>query len=223
MSAAILLTFDLPPALSVLVCRPLSADDAVVHGHGLARRKAVDAPRADVPADAPAIEEAPALAATLVQTHTDERVLLDATGPSSSRFDALLADRITGSSRAIDPRLLDLLRSVVASFHVDRSREAPRIEIVSGFRSPKLNEMFRKKGHHVASHSQHSLGHAVEFRIVLPENAAIEKLTDRGVDPRDIEKRIRALGWPGGTGIYLSKDDWFIHADVGPNRRWQGQ
>jgi uncharacterized protein YcbK (DUF882 family) len=216
----LLLTFGLlPAALSALVCRPLAADDAVVHGHGLARRKAADSP---LPVDAAAVET-PALAATLVQTHTDERVLLDATGPSNARFDALLADRITGSSCVVDPRLLDLLRSLLASFHIDGTREAPRIEIVSGFRSPKLNEMLRKKGHHVASHSQHSLGHAVDFRVVLPENTAFEKLTDRGVDPRDLEIRIRKLGWQGGTGIYLSKDDWFIHADVGPNRRWLGQ
>ena len=211
------LTFGLlPAALSALVSRPLAADDAVVHGHGLARRKAALS-------EAAATVERPALAATLVQTHTEERVLLDAQGPSNARFDALLADRITGSSCAVDPRLLDLLRSLLASFHIEGTREAPRIEIVSGFRSPKLNEILRKKGHHVASHSQHSLGYAVDFRIVLPENTAFEKLTERGVDPRELELRIRKLGWQGGTGIYLSKDDWFIHADVGPNRRWLGQ
>ena len=214
----LLLTFGLlPAALSTLVCRPLAADDAVVHGHGLARRKAADA-LADT-----AAAEPPAIAATLVQTHTDERVILDADGPTAARFDALLADRITGSSCAVDPRLLDLLRSLLASFHIDATHEAPRIEIVSGFRSPKLNEMLRKKGHHVASHSQHSLGHAVDFRIVLAEKTSVEKLTERGVDPRDLELRIRKLGWQGGTGIYLAKDDWFIHADVGPNRRWLGK
>jgi uncharacterized protein YcbK (DUF882 family) len=209
----------LPAALSVLVCRPLEADEAVVHGHGLARRKAAEAPPGRDPAG-----PAP-IAATLVQTHTGERVILDAVGPADARFDALLADRITDSSRAMDPRLLGLLRGLVASFQIDPAsgREAPRIELVSGFRSPKLNEMLRKKGHHVASHSQHSLGHAVDFRVVLPEKAHIEKLTQRGVDPRELEQRIRALGWAGGVGIYLSKDDWFVHADVGPNRRWLGQ
>jgi uncharacterized protein YcbK (DUF882 family) len=167
----------------------------------------------------------PPIAATLVQTHTDERLILDAEGPAGARFDALLADRITGSSRPVDPRLLGLLRALVASFAIDPAsgREAPRIEIVSGFRSPKLNEMLRKKGHHVASHSQHSLGHAVDFRVVLPERASLEKVNERGVDPRELETRIRAQGWTGGVGVYLAKDDWFVHADVGPNRRWLGQ
>ncbi len=97
---------------------------------------------------------------------------------------------------------------------------------MSGFRSPKLNEMMRKKGHHVASHSQHSLGHAVDFRVVLPcagerakapECAGVETAA---LDPRVVEKAIRATGWDGGVGVYTLKDDWFVHADVGPERSW---
>jgi uncharacterized protein YcbK (DUF882 family) len=73
--------------------------------------------------------------------------------------------------------------------------------------------MLRKKGHHVSAHSQHSLGHACDFRIVPPgEEAAL--------DPRSVEAEIRGLGWEGGVGVYPSKDDWFVHADVGRNRRW---
>jgi uncharacterized protein YcbK (DUF882 family) len=89
----------------------------------------------------------------------------------------------------------------------------PRIELVSGYRSPKLNEILRKKGHHVASHSQHSKGHACDFRIV-PQGAT------KALDPRVVEKEIRALGWDGGVGVYPTQGDWFVHADVGPNRRW---
>jgi uncharacterized protein YcbK (DUF882 family) len=90
-----------------------------------------------------------------------------------------------------------------------------RIEIVSGYRSEKLNEMLRKKGHHVASKSQHSLGHAVDFRIVLPG-------AEKGIDPRQLERDIRGLGWQGGVGVYLLEGDWFVHADVGPQRGWYG-
>lgn len=167
----------------------------------------------------------PDIAATLVQTHTDERVILDARSPSDARFDALLADRVTGATRRVDPRLLSLLRSLVATFAKDGAptQEAPRIEIVSGFRSPKLNEMLRKKGHHVASHSQHSLGQAVDFRIGLADHPTGDRIDQRDVDPREIEKRVRALGWVGGVGVYLSRDDWFVHCDVGPNRRWLGK
>jgi len=183
----------------------------------LVAREAAPEPRAPTPASghlagkkAPdASEPAPALLGTLVQTHTGERVMLDATSPSDARFEALLADRVTASHRPFDPRLLGLLRALA------ERHPGARIELVSGYRSPKLNEMMRKKGRHVASHSQHSLGHAVDFRIV-PSGEA------RGLDPRDLEKEIRALGWDGGVGTYPQTHDWFVHADVGKNRRWGG-
>ena len=159
-----------------------------------------------LPTDAPA---AHALLATLVQTHTDERVPLDDVSPSQERFAALLADRSTGEKHLFDPKLLELLRSL-AHRHV-----AARFELVSGYRSAKLNEMMRKKGHHVASHSQHSLGHAVDFRIVPGGDT-------KGIDPRVLEKEIRDLGWDGGVGVYTLSSDWFVHVDVGKLRNWRG-
>ncbi len=151
----------------------------------------------------------PSLLGTLVQTHTDERVPLDDRSPTPERFARLLADRVTGERKEFDPRLLELLRSL------GRRHPGARFELVSGYRSPKLNEMMRKKGRHVASHSQHSLGHAVDFRLVVEPQT-------RGMDPRDLEKEIRDLGWQGGVGVYTSKSDWFVHADVGKLRRWGG-
>ncbi len=156
------------------------------------------------------------LLATIVQTHTGEHVALDDASPTQERFDALLADRVTGQKHGIDPRLLGMLRDLAREHGKDR---AVRIEIVSGYRSEKLNEMLRKKGHHVASHSQHSLGHAVDFRVA-PSDLRDE---GRGIAPSQIELELRAMGWEGGIGVYLSEGDWFTHADVGPNRRWNGQ
>lgn len=176
---------------------PLSA--SWLHTGGHATKKAPPNDRED--------PELPPLLSTLVQLHTDERVMLDRVSPEPERFDSLLADRVTGSSHALDTHLLDLVRSMAAA------HPGARVELVSGYRSPKLNEMLRKKGHHVASHSQHSLGHACDFRIV-PEGARV------GIDPRVLEKEIRALGWQGGVGVYPTAGDWFVHADVGPNRRW---
>ena len=149
----------------------------------------------------------PVVLATLVQVHTGERAALDADTPTQDRFDTLLQDRATGEKRGLDERLLGLLREL-ASRH-----PGSRIELVSGYRSWKLNEMLRKKGHHVASHSQHSLGHACDFRIVPPG-------ADDAIDPRVVEREIRALGWEGGVGTYPTKGDWFVHADVGRKREW---
>src|SRR5580658_9876836 len=154
--------------------------------------------------------EDPALLATLAQVHTGERLVLDSQSPPQEVFDAFVADRVTGEHHPLDPRLLGLLRSIAGN------HAGCRIELVSGYRSPKLNEMLRKKGHHVASHSQHSLGHAVDFRLFLPG-------TDTPRDPREVEADIRALGWEGGVGVYEGGTDRFVHADVGPHRRWDGQ
>ena len=185
---------------AAFVAAPLAADAPVPRTERLAARKA----------PTPATPEPPSpLLGTLFQTHTGELVLLDAASPPQQRFDLLVADRVTGQSHALAPELLDLVRRLVA--------EVPgaRIELVSGFRSPKLNELLRKKGHHVASHSQHSLGHALDFRVVPPNE-------EKGLAPRELERRIRALGWKGGVGTYPQESDWFVHADVGPERRWGG-
>ncbi len=172
------------------------------HGHAVKKDPSPEAEASALPDGAP-------LLGTMVQTHTGEHLLFTATSPAQPRFEALLQDRVTGQAHTFDPRLLGLLRTL-ASRH-----PGARLELVSGFRSPKLNEMMRKKGHHVASHSQHSLGHAVDFRIVpLGET--------KGMDPRALEKEIRALGWDGGVGTYTLASDWFVHADVGNNRHWRG-
>lgn len=188
-------------AAATLVASPSGVDAKVPRGSGLASKKGDRRPGPQ--------GDHPPLLATLVQTHTDEIVPLDAVSPSPERFSALLADRVTGERHAFDPHLLDLLRALSKRY------PSARIELVSGYRSPKLNEMMRKKGHHVASHSQHSLGHAVDFRMVLPGE-------ERGIDPRTLEKEIRDLGWEGGVGVYTLKRDWFVHADVGNRRRWDG-
>jgi uncharacterized protein YcbK (DUF882 family) len=146
---------------------------------------------------------------TLVHTHTLEAVVVDRDSPTEERWNAFLRDRATGESTQVDPRLLGLFRRVL------ERHPGARIEVVSGYRSPKLNEMMRKKGHHVASHSEHTKGHAVDFRLVLPD-------AEKGVDPRRIEEELRELSWAGGIGVYTLDTDWFVHADVGRRRRWAG-
>jgi uncharacterized protein YcbK (DUF882 family) len=182
---------------STLAADPAYTEARVSHGARLATKKGVD--QDDV--------EGLPLLATLEQVHTGEHVVLDPFSPTQQRFDDLVADRVTGEKHALDEHLLLLLRALAAE------HPGARIELVSGYRSPKLNEILRKKGHHVSSHSQHSLGHACDFRII-PEGQ------ERGIDPRVLEVEIRALGWQGGVGVYPTHDDWFVHADVGRKRHW---
>jgi len=182
---------------STLVAQTALPEARVSHGAGLACKKG---PAEDATEDPP-------LLATLDQVHTGEYLALDAVSPSQERFDDLLSDRSTGERTPLDPRLLGLLRQLA------EKHPGSRIELVSGYRSWKLNEMLRKKGHHVSAHSQHSLGHACDFRIVPPD-------AELGIDPLVLEQEIRKLGWDGGVGVYPTKDDWFVHADVGRDRRW---
>ena len=140
---------------------------------------------------------------TLFNLHTEEAVPLSDTEPSAERFSDLLADKALLARTTIAPPLLDLLRAVV------RTKPLARVDIVSGYRSAKRNEMMRKKGRHVASHSQHTMGQAVDFRV-------------EGLDVGDLVKTIEKLPWDGGLGRYDAKHDLFVHVDVGPKRRWKG-
>lgn len=157
--------------------------------------------------DVPTAPRAPLLA-TLVNIHSGESTPLTADAPSPAALSALLQDRALQEQVTFDPRLLERIRALAAGLPSEQA--PPRIEIVSGYRSAKLNERLRKKGRHVASHSQHSLGHAIDFRL---GNAA----------PRDVEKALLAAGWDGGIGRYDGATDRFVHLDVGKKRRWIGR
>jgi uncharacterized protein YcbK (DUF882 family) len=142
--------------------------------------------------------------ATLVNTHTGELLVLSETEPTQARLSAFLEDRAMKSRVEMSPALLGMLRSLV------RERSKPRIEIVSGYRSPKRNEMMRKKGRNVASHSQHTLGLALDFRV-------------EGMRVGDVVEALEEQRWNGGLGRYDAKHDLFVHVDVGPRRRWRGK
>jgi len=182
---------------SLPVTSPLTADRAIP------RDGASHALRKD---RAPAAEEPAAIATlgTLYNTHSFELTPLSETEPSAERFSDLLADKALLAKIDLAPELLALLRTIA------RAHPGVRIDIVSGYRSKKRNEMMRKKGRHVASHSQHTMGHAVDFRV-------------EGMSVGDMVKEVEALRWKGGLGRYDSKSDRFVHVDVGPDRRWKGK
>jgi uncharacterized protein YcbK (DUF882 family) len=188
-------------AVALALSRATAADPPTERASGHATRKEWR------PADSGASEESdrePAGVetwATLVNVHTGEAMPLSGDEPRLERFCDALSDRVTASKAPLDPKLLELLRQVALQ------NPGARIELVSGFRSPKLNEMLRKKGHNVASHSQHSLGHAVDFRVV-------------GLTPSQMKQAILKTGWEGGIGQYDKSSDLFVHADVGPKREW---
>jgi hypothetical protein len=137
---------------------------------------------------------------TLFNMWTHEALPLMPGQSVDDQFHPFLRDHYTNQATQMDVRLIDVLAQVARRFR------APRIEVVSGYRSPKYNLMLRKKGHQVAKASQHTEGQAVDFRV-------------RGVPTPVLLKYVRSLR-RGGVGFYPHSK--FVHSDTGPIRFWKG-
>jgi len=139
---------------------------------------------------------------TVFNLHTHEAIVLeerpDADEPALVQ--RLLRDRTNWEEHPIAAGPVATLRAAAQSFG------AVRVEVISGFRSDKLNEMLRKKGRHVARRSQHVLGNALDFRLV-------------GIDTQSLLRWVRGRH-RGGVGFYPQSG--FVHVDAGPPRRWSG-
>ena len=139
---------------------------------------------------------------------TDERVPHWTTPPrrrSASRPSR--ADRVTGERHEFDP---------ASSPSSAPGQEACGRTFRAGERpSPKLNEMMREEGQPSRGLAQPALARAPRST----SGSSFRTATRRHV-PAVGRSEIRDLGWDGGVGVYPTKHDWFVHADVGKNRRW---
>jgi hypothetical protein len=138
--------------------------------------------------------------ATLYNLWNREAWPLIAGRPYKRPFQLFLRDHYTKESTWADTRLANILAAAALRFRSNR------VEVVSGYRSPKYNLMLRKKGHQVARESQHLQGTAVDFRV---RNVSTEALHDF----------VRSLRL-GGVGFYPRTR--FVHADTGKIRYWGG-
>jgi uncharacterized protein YcbK (DUF882 family) len=115
------------------------------------------------------------------------------------RIDYILRDPLTGETKEMDVRLVDLL------YRLRQNLAAPNaFHIVCGYRSPQTNAALRRRNPGVAAHSLHMTGQAVDIR--LP-----------GVPLAALHRAALALK-AGGVGYYPQSD--FVHVDVGPVRTW---
>jgi len=138
-------------------------------------------------------------AITFQHLHTRELLPIAVRVPEE-RLTTFLRCRATGDEHAMSAAPFSVAVALA------RQYAATRVEIVSGFRSIKLNERLRKKSHEVASDSQHTHGNALDFR--LP-----------GVPAVALARAASALH-VGGIGTYRESD--FIHVDTGRARTWNG-
>lgn len=138
-------------------------------------------------------------------THTNETLTIvywrdGAYLPAAlERINRFLRDFRTDEQTTMDPALLDLLHTIY-----ERTGSEGQFEIISAYRSPKTNEMLRRKSNGVAKKSQHLLGKAIDVRLT---DVPIRKLREVAYD----------LG-RGGVGFYGKSR--FVHLDTGRFRTW---
>lgn len=144
----------------------------------------------------------------LLNTHTSESLQIayrDASGFVGTALDKLrwlLRDHRANEAGRMDSGLFDQLTDLAAQLGVE-----PRFEVISGYRSPRTNELLRRTGGGgVARHSLHMQGRAIDVRLHGVDCAAL----------RDVALAARR----GGVGYYRRSD--FVHLDTGPVRAWGG-
>jgi uncharacterized protein YcbK (DUF882 family) len=79
-----------------------------------------------------------------------------------------------------------------------------QVQVISGYRSPKTNQMLSAKSSAVAKKSNHMLGKAMDFRL-------------EGVPLVEVRKAALSLK-AGGVGYYPKSD--FLHIDTAQFRSW---
>src|SRR5262249_35258973 len=144
---------------------------------------------------------------TLSFEHTHRDDSLTITFKRNGRYDQdalnklnyFLRDWRNDKQTQMDPRLFDILWEIN---HEDGATQP--IRIISSYRSPETNAMLHRRSSGVAKHSQHMLGHAIDFTI---NGVPLEKLRFAGL-------RLQR----GGVGYYPSSN--FVHVDVGGIRHW---
>ena len=116
------------------------------------------------------------------------------------RMNYVLRDFRTGESFPMDPHVLDIVSIIQAK----TGRNQP-LDVLSGYRSPKTNNMLRHVSTGVASNSFHMYGQAMDIRMEGFKTGKLHVLA----------KTLHA----GGVGYYPRSD--FIHVDTGKVRYWQ--
>ncbi|HEC28676.1 MAG TPA: DUF882 domain-containing protein [Gammaproteobacteria bacterium] len=115
------------------------------------------------------------------------------------KIEWILRDHREGKTHNMDQNLMDLL--VVLRHQIDSRRP---FHIISGYRTPRTNEMLYRTTSGVDKHSYHMQGRAIDIR--LP-----------GFDTRKLRQAARSLK-AGGVGYYPHSN--FIHIDTGRVRFW---
>ncbi|MEE9334800.1 MAG: DUF882 domain-containing protein [Granulosicoccaceae bacterium] len=118
---------------------------------------------------------------------------------SLQQLNTLLRDHRQNVSTRMDPALFDQLWHIQQLLQDDGS-----VEIISGFRTTKTNNMLRRSSSGVASNSYHPKGQAIDFRLPAVSTQQV----------RNVALHLQN----GGVGYYRKSN--FVHIDSGPIRAW---
>lgn len=146
---------------------------------------------------------------TLSFHHTHSGEDLTVTFKRNGRYDEealktinhFLRDWRNQDQTVMDRSLFDIIWEV----YRDVDGKQP-IQIISAYRSPATNAMLRRRSSGVARHSQHMLGHAMDFYI---PGVPLEQIRFAGL-------RLQR----GGVGFYPTSGSPFVHLDTGNIRHW---
>ena len=114
-------------------------------------------------------------------------------------IDQLMRDTRTDDISPIDPHLLDLIYLISIKL---KSKDP--VQVISGYRSQKTNDLLLKRDKSVAKNSYHLKGQAADIRIPGIKSSALRRAA------YELKK--------GGVGYYPRHR--FVHIDVGPVRYW---
>lgn len=115
------------------------------------------------------------------------------------KIDHVLRDHRTNETKSIDPNLLDMLHTIQG-----RLDTTDPFHVISGYRSPKTNEMLRRLSSGVARNSMHTQGKAIDIRLPGCRTKHLRNVC--------LELKV------GGVGYYAKSD--FVHVDTGRVRSW---
>ncbi|HEY3517579.1 MAG TPA: DUF882 domain-containing protein [Gammaproteobacteria bacterium] len=110
-----------------------------------------------------------------------------------------LRDFRTDQIHVIDVALLDKLQALYTAFD-----GRGNFEVISGYRSPRTNEVLRHATTGVAEHSLHIEGRAIDVRLTSAKTTSL----------RDAALAMKS----GGVGYYAESN--FVHLDTGKTRSW---
>lgn len=142
---------------------------------------------------------------TLFNTHLGENLTIQFRNENGTYNRQALKDishllrcRLTEDEHVINPQLLDTIDNIQDHFG------GKTIYVVSGYRSPILNQDLRKKKRGVAENSLHMHGMAMDIQI---PGVPISQIRDYAISLQ-----------VGGVGYYGRNA--FVHVDVGRIRNW---